>query len=171
MQLLESSLVDLYRSAVLAFPNTTKRQHAVHPVEVLKLEWTPFLGMKTLFIKGFIRNEDRHYNTIVLLKGLDYSKDDTKIIANDGLQYSFGPLSMENTNVNLRCNCPDFHWRFNYYDHLDKSLYGRKRAKYEGTTGIKANPLEMPGICKHLMKTAQALDDAGLFKSNKTSQR
>lgn len=159
MELFESSLQDLYKSAVLAFPRTTKRQHATQPVEIINLEWTPFVGMKTLFIKGLAKNEDRQYNTIVLLKNVNYDSDKLKIIANDGMQYSFAPLSLEDTQVNVRCNCNDFLWRFNYYNHLDKSLYGRKRSKYEGTTGIKANPLEYPGMCKHLMKTITALQD------------
>ena len=82
-----------------------------------------------------------------------------------GKEYSFGKLSLENTDVVLRCNCADFRWRFNWYDHLDKSLYGRKRAKYESKgIGPPANPLELPGICKHLMKTAHVLQEAGIFQ-------
>lgn len=57
----------------------------------------------------------------------------------------------------------DFYWRFNYYDHIDHSLYGRKRKKYEGQGLWVANPKEMPGMCKHLMKMAMALRDAGLI--------
>ena len=77
--------------------------------------------------------------------------------------YNFGKLSLENNDVLLRCNCNDFKWRFNFYDHIDKSLYGNKRKKYENLGGAPANPMKLPGMCKHIMKTAQALKDAGIF--------
>lgn len=159
----ESSFEELYANAIKAFPNTTKRQHVVQPLVVENLRWTPFLGMKTLFIKGHIRNEDRHYDAIILFKNIDYNKKEIKITASDGLIYNFGKLSLENNDVLLRCNCNDFKWRFNFYDHIDKSLYGNKRKKYENLGGAPANPMKLPGMCKHIMKTAQALKDAGLF--------
>ena len=95
--------------------------------------------------------------------GKDYNKKEIKITASDGLIYNFGKLSLENNDVLLRCNCNDFKCRFNFYDHIDKSLYGNKRKKYENLGGAPANPMKLPGMCKHIMKTAQALKDAGLF--------
>jgi hypothetical protein len=160
---LESSIEDLYASAVRAFPRTTKRQHAVDPVLIEELRWTPFLGVKTLFIKAEARNEDRHYTPMFLFKNVNYDGREVKIVASDGLEYSFDKLSLENTDVLLRCNCPDFMWRFNYYNWEDRSLYGNKRGKYESQGGPPANPLQLPGMCKHLMKAATALRHAGIF--------
>lgn len=162
--LFESSIEDLYKSTVRAFPRTTKRQHAVDPIIMEQLRWLPFLGVKTLFIKGHARNENRHYDTIILFKNVDYTKKEVKITAIDGKIYNFGKLQIENTDASLRCTCPDFNWRFNYYNSLDKSLYGTKRSKYEGH-GAPANPLQLPGMCKHLIATVQVLKDAELFTS------
>jgi len=127
------------------------------------LRYTPFIGMKTLFIKGHARNEDRHYDTIILFKNVDYTNEQVKIKASDNKLYQFGKLSLESTDVLVRCSCPDFKWRFNYYDHLDRSLYGTKRSKYEGSTGIAANPKQLPGMCKHLMATTKLLHESGIF--------
>lgn len=161
----EASLEDLYLSAVKAFPGTTKRQHAVDPVVIKKLHWTPFLGLNTLFVKGQAQNEGREYDTIVLFKKVNYKGNKVTIVANDGKEYSFDPLSLEETDCQVRCSCPDFRYRFNYYDHLDKSLYGRKAPAYESKgIGPPANPMEYPGMCKHLMKTAKALLEAGVLK-------
>ena len=161
----ESSLEDLYQSAVEAFPHTTMRQHATDTIIITNLRWTPYLGMRTLFIKALAQNEGREYSPIILFKKVNYNSDEVKITDNTGKEYSFGKLSLENTDVVLRCNCADFFYRFNYYDHLDKSLYGRKRRKYESKgVGPPANPLELPGICKHLMKTAHVLREAGIFQ-------
>ena len=161
----ESSLEDLYQSAVEAFPHTTMRQHATDTIIITNLRWTPYLGMRTLFIKALAQNEGREYSPIILFKKVNYNSDEVKIIDSAGKEYSFGKLSLENTDVVLRCNCADFFYRFNYYDHLDKSLYGRKRRKYESKgVGPPANPLGLPGICKHLMKTAHVLREAGIFQ-------
>lgn len=159
----ESSISDLYDSAVRAFPGTRKRQHAVDPVIIEELRWTPFLGVKTLFIRAEARNETRHYTPIILFKNVNYDGDEVKIVASDGLEYSFDKLSRDGNDVLLRCNCQDFNWRFNYYNHLDRSLYGRTRSEYVSHGGTPANPQELPGMCKHLMKTVMALRDAGLF--------
>lgn len=159
----ESSIQDLYKSCLLAFPKTTKRQHAVDPVVVESLRWVPYQGVKTLFVSSDVRNETRHYKTIIVFKEVNYLKNEVYIKANDGKFYKFGKLSLENSNVLLRCDCPDFKWRFNYYNHLDKSLFGKKRSKYENQGGAPANPKELPGMCKHIMATIKVLKDTDMF--------
>jgi hypothetical protein len=163
MNLSESTFEELYKSTVLAFPNTTKRQYAVQPLVVEELRWMPFVGMKTLFIKGTVRNEDRQYGSVLLIKDVDYTGNELKITASDGLEYQMKKLSLENSEVLVRCSCPDFSWRFNYYNHLDSSLYGKKRKKYEHKGGPVANPQQLPGLCKHLIKLISSVHDAGIF--------
>jgi len=166
MQLFESSLEDLYRNAVDAFPYTRKRQHSTHPVVITEMHWTPFVGMKTLFIKGLAQSGEtgKEYNPIILFKRVNFDEDAIRITASDGLKYRFSPLSMESVDVSVRCNCSDFKYRFNYYNHLDKALYGSKTAKYESKgIGPPANPKGLPGMCKHLMKMVKALKESGIF--------
>jgi len=161
---LESSAEDLYRNAVAAFPNTTRRQHSTDTIVIKELRWTPFVGVKTLFIKSLAQNEDREYGPCILFKGVNYNGNQVKITANDGLQYNFNKLSLENTDVLLRCNCLDFKYRFAWYNKLDHSLYGRPPKKYIATgTGHPANPMELEGMCKHLIKTMKVLKEAQIF--------
>ncbi len=153
----------------MAFPNTTKRQYSTHPIKITEIKWTPFVGLKTLLIKGLAQNENREYNPLILFKEVDYTIKPNNpkavvIIANDDKIYNFKKLSLENQDIILRCNCGDFSYRFNFYNHLDHSLYGRKRKKYESKgVGPPANPMELAGICKHLMKLSQALQDAQII--------
>lgn len=164
MDFFEASLDDLHQSAVDAFPLTAMRQHATHTIKITNLRWTPFVGMKTLFIRALAQNEGKEYNPIVLFKRVNYDGDEVLVTASDGREVSFDKLSTENTDVLVRCNCPDFFWRFNYYNFSERSLYGRKRAKYESKgVGPPANPMEMAGLCKHLMKTAHVLRESGIF--------
>jgi hypothetical protein len=161
----ESSLSELYASAVAAFPRTTMRQYATHPVVITHLQWTPYRGMKTLFVKGLAQSEGHEYGPIILFKGVNYKVDEVRIATNKGEEVSLRPLSLSENDVLVRCNCPDFYWRFNYYNYLDKSLYGTKRAKYEAKTDRgPANPMELPGMCKHIMKLVEVLEQSGIFR-------
>lgn len=159
---LESNVNDLYDSAVEAYPKTKYRQHAVDPIKIVELTIIPFKGMKTIYFKGLAQNEDRQYNTVIVFKDVDYSKG-IKLTANDGLVYELKPLSSSKNEVFVKCGCEDFYWRFNWYNYLDHSLYGKKRKKYEGGE-YPANPKESPGLCKHLISLARALRDSGILK-------
>ena len=164
---IESSLNNLYKSAVEAFPNTTKRQHAVDTIVVTHLEWTPFLGMKTLFVKGLAQSGENEYNPIIVFKKVTYHKAEGPgriyLKANDGGTYFVEQLSSENTDVLVRCNCLDFGFRFRFYDHLDKSLYGQKGKKYQGQGLWEANPQNLPGLCKHVIKLWSILSESTII--------
>lgn len=166
LNLQESNLNDLYVSTVNAFPNTTKRQHSIDPVDIVEINWTPFMGVNTLFIKALAHSGEsgKEYNTYFLFKNVKYNESSgIQILDKNGQKYFFDPLSMEN-DVLVRCSCPDFSWRFNYTDHLDRSLYGVKRKKYEAINDPgSSNPLELPGMCKHLIKLAKTLTEIGVI--------
>ena len=164
MNFLESSLSDLYQSAVEAFPKTQMRQHATHDIVITNLHWMPFVGMKTLFIRGLAnQNEGREYSPIILIKKVHFLEKGGRVIKTDGQNYFLEQISFNN-DVLLRCNCADFSFRFNFYDYTDKSLYGRKRKKYESKGGPPANPMKMPGMCKHLLKLIEVLKNDGIFQ-------
>jgi hypothetical protein len=166
----ESTLVDLYRSTEKAYPRTTLRQHAWMPIKIQELSIVPFKGLKTIFFKSTARNEERHYNTVILCKNVIYHEQTIrpktiKIKDEDGHTYFFEPVSIVENDVLVRCNCKDFSYRFAHFNYLDKSLFGRDRKKYE-SKGIlpPVNPKELPGMCKHLFAMSVALRDSGLIK-------
>lgn len=170
INLQESTLQDLYVSSVQAFPRTTKRQHSIDPVDITELNLTPFLGMNTLFIRGTAHSNEsgKTYNPMILFKGVAYhpfknSVNWIEFTASDGQSYVLERLNKN--DVLVRCNCADFSWRFNYFDHIDNSLYGKVRRKYEAEINPgSANPQEMPGMCKHLMKLVQTLNTTGILE-------
>jgi len=168
-KLWESTFDDLFGSAVEAFPNTTMRQHATDPIRVAGFKWTPFPGVKTFLLKAVATNEDRQYNTVMLFKNVVYRDGPgpgvvkLKISLNESRYIE--KLTPDQHNVLVRCNCPDFYWRFNYYDHVDRSLWGNKRGLYEPVSDRgPINPKEMPGMCKHLMKMMYTMQESGLVK-------
>lgn len=164
---LESTYDELYQSAVDAFPNTRMRQHATGPIKVSGVMWTPFVGLKTILVRAMATNEDRQYNPIVLFKNVAYENDPTaetvtlKVSKNESRHLK--PLKTDENQILVRCNCEDFKWRFRHFNHEDRSLYGRDGAPYESKGGPPANPMEMAGCCKHLMKMIEVLKKTGLI--------
>lgn len=171
LNLQESNLSDIYTNTVQAFPRTTKRQYSTDLIEIVELKWTPYLGVKTLFVKGLADSKESGnlYNPMLLFKGVNYDnhkneKNWVEIVASDGRNYFLEKLTTRN-EVLVRCDCADFNWRFNYFDHKDRSLYGRVRRKYEAINNPgSANPLELSGMCKHLIKLAISLNHAGILE-------
>ena len=167
----ESTAIDLYKSTVDAFPKTTKRQNSIDMIKIIEMNFIPYLGMNTLFVKGLAKNIDnqKEYNTTVLFKNIKYlqkeNKNSIRLIASDDKKYFLETINANSNEVLVRCDCPDFYWRFNYYNSLDKSLYGRKRKKYESiSNGRIANVKKAPGMCKHLIKMIKALSDSKIME-------
>lgn len=165
----EMSLDRLYSSTLMAFPSTMKRQHATDTIKVVKMDWTPFVGMKTLFVKGLVENEGRIYDTIMLFKGVNYDVEINTgnaipMVASDGMLYHLDKIDERASDVLVRCNCPDFKWRFAFQNSRSGVLWGNTPAKYESKgIGPSANPLKKEGMCKHIMKTTRALSRSGIF--------
>ncbi len=168
MNIFETSISQLYKNTVKAFPTTTKRQYATDTVVVERLEWVPFLGLKTLFIKGLIKNEGKKYDCIMLFKNIIYKETEgkklIKIKMSTGKEHFVEQIDSEKNDILVRCNCADFYWRFVHYNKLDKSLYGRDRRKYEALIRPNtANPMETAGMCKHLLKMAKIIKETNLL--------
>lgn len=166
--LFETSFYDLYKNIEFGFPNTQYRQHATHPISIKSINYLPFIGVKTLFIKAIAENNSKQYSPMVLFKRVNFSINESKnssIIDSNGKKYYFEQLSLKDTNLLVRCNCGDFKYRFSYYNHKDKSLYGKVVPKYE-SLGLRGpiNPKEVSGFCKHCIKLFEVLENLHLIK-------
>lgn len=166
--LFEASFSDLYKNIEKGFPETKYRQHATHPIKIMEVNWIPFLGVKTLYIKAIAENETRQYSPMILFKRVNFTLNEdrkTSTITSNGKKYFFEKLSLENNDILVRCNCGDFRYRFSYYNKLDRSLYGKVAPKYE-SQGLRGpiNPQEVSGFCKHCIKLFEVLNNSDIFK-------
>ena len=162
----ESSINQLYRSTVRAFPKTRARQHLVHTIEMHDLKFTPFIGVKTLLVRAKAINEDRSYNPLLLFKNIKYTdqkNDELASLLIQGKTYYFETPTLASTDVLVRCQCEDLKWRGVHYLKLDKSLYGSDRKKYVGQGLFEANPKQLPIMCKHILKLVEELEDLGIL--------
>lgn len=166
---METSLWELYSNTLAAFPNTAKRQNSVDEVKIESLEWVPFRGVRTLFVKGQARRDGSKNECIVVFKGVKYHEEKTpglvEISASNGETVFVEPLSYKSTDVLVRCTCKDFHWRMTHFNKMDGSLFGRDRKKYDALVRPgTSNPEEMAGLCKHLMKMSKVLSETSLLR-------
>lgn len=157
----ETTFAQLYNSTLSAFPNTEYRHNVVDTIKVRNVKFTPYQGLNTLFIRSLAENTEKNteYKIMALIKNINYktSKDTVKLFDEYGKIYYLEKPKINKNDVLVRCNCQDFMWRFNYYNSVDKSLYGNKRTKYKSKNIYEANPNKSPGVCKHLMKLFEQL--------------
>lgn len=165
---LEATLNDLYNQSVDGFPTTKRRQFSTDTIKIDHLEWVPFLGMNTLFVKGTVNNEGRKNEAIMVFEDVKYHEKEGKgvvsLVASNGKTVYLEPLSSASNDVKVRCSCKDFYWRFLHFNKEEKALFGRDRAPYDPVTDrAPANPTETAGLCKHLMKLAKILKEAHIL--------
>jgi hypothetical protein len=165
----QSSVPDLETNIVRGFPNTTKRQHATGEVTISNVQYMPYLGMNMLHVKSTSSSNGHEYKQALQFNGVKFEGADTDqnatFQASDGEDYHVQPLELTGHNVKVRCSCLDFHYRFANYNSQDKSLVGRPPPLYQKKTNRPpVNPLQVPGMCKHLLKLVEMLQRYGLVK-------
>jgi hypothetical protein len=165
---LEASLSELYKNTLSSFPNTTKRQFAIDTVKIENLQWVPFQGVKTLFVKAIVNNEGRANESIMLFKNVNYQLNQKKgtvpVVGANGKKVFIEQISSEQNDVLVRCSCKDFYWTFLHFNSLEKSLFGRDRKRYEAIYNPDSrNPEHSPGLCKHLIKLSKILQNSNLL--------
>ncbi len=163
-----SSIGQLEQNIERAFPTTTKRQHATGPVQITNVEYIPYVGTKMLHVRSLANNDGNTYKQALQFVNVEFqpadSPDNVTILATDNQEYSLAKIQLEGNLAKVRCSCPDFRWRFANWNFGDKSLVGSPPPKYTRKTDTRppVNPDRVPGLCKHLIKLVQTLEQSGL---------
>lgn len=164
-----STVPQLDQNIRTAWPHTKKRQNATGEVTVANVEYIPYIGMKMLHVRSATTSNGHAYNQSLQFLRVEFgsAESDTAATfqANDGSDYHITPVDLTNHNVKVRCNCLDFHFRFANYNNADKSLVGRPPPPYQRKTQDRpsVNPDQVPGLCKHLLKVVETLQQAGVI--------
>jgi len=158
-------------------PSTTKRQHATQPLTVKEMVYLPYVGTKNLNVSALVHSPPNHhaqankneadYTTAIIFNNVVYEDEstDTNITftAKDGKEYNMQPINLAENTARVNCNCLDFFYRFKSYNAKDTSLAGRAPPPYKkvpGSTRGPSNIKRVPGLCKHLLQTVEALKQA-----------
>ena len=164
----EMTLADLEKNIVTGFPGTTKRQHATDPVHIVNMKMTPYKQTTDLFVDCVANSSGKKYDTKMLFLDSTFDEDDTNdnvtFTGSDGDVHHIKPIALAESNVKVRCTCLDFYYRFSVWNNSADALYGQPFPTYQRKTDTRppVNPDQVPGVCKHIIKTVQALKDAGI---------
>jgi hypothetical protein len=81
----------------------------------------------------------------------------------DNTEYFIEKLP-KNANVKVNCSCLDFHYRFAVWDNKFRALDGNPPPPYiKKGNRPPVNPMQSPGLCKHLIKLMDDLRSQHLF--------
>ena len=176
-----SDVQDLTQNTNNFLPVSRKRQNATDPIQITQMEILPYVGTKTLNIDALAKSpntkpaEQRQpgekaftdYNTKVIFNQVVFEPESTdenvSFVAKDGNEYHMQPIELNSNTVRVNCNCLDFYWRFKSYNAKDQSLAGRAPPPYKPVSNRgPSNIKRVPGLCKHLLKTIEALKQSGM---------
>jgi hypothetical protein len=167
----DSTEADLENNIERGFPDTKKRQHATGDATIQQVQFIPYVGTKFLHVKSNCSSTSgKQYHQVIQFVRVAFENEDTDTNATftgtDGRDYHMEPVDLTVNNVKVRCDCLDFYWRFAAIDFSDNALVGRAPPPYVRKTDYRppANPMQVPGLCKHLLKLVQHLQGVGLVK-------
>jgi len=166
----DSTYPELYTDIQRGFPNTQRRQHATNEVSIRQLSYLPYIGMKMLQIRAQCRSNQHDYQPILQLLNVTFENADSpeNVTFNaQGTDYHMQPVDLDQSRVKVRCNCLDFYYRFAMTNFNDNSLVGRSPPVYRRVPGSNrppANPMNVPGLCRHLIKVVQRLQQLGFVR-------
>lgn len=163
------------------------RQQQANQVQIRNIKFTPSIQQGILRIECETFSSlsgDGPYQTVLQLTGVEFiddsrynflqnaeSRDSTKynthmFTATDGNTYYASYDRATTLDVQVRCTCKDFRWRFAYYNSGDGSLYGDPPDSYVSQTDRPpVNPNNTPGVCKHLIKLKKELEKEDFFRA------
>lgn len=163
-----SSFPKLMGNIERGFPNTAARQHLANQPQIQSMQFIPAVANGVLEVRSKVQGQRDNYNPVVQFLNTQYQDADTAnnvtFVATDGKEYHIVPVHLTDTNVKVSCDCMDFYFRFAAFNHGDESLSGALPPLYQRKTNTypPANPMQVPGICKHLIKLFNNLEQRGI---------
>jgi uncharacterized surface anchored protein len=145
-----------------------KRKENSNKVQVNNLTFIPFPSNNKLKVGSNTTSNNGHdYWTSILFDNIEYLEEGEPngftFTANDGSEYTIARVR-PNVNVKVTCSCLDFHYRFAVWDDKFRALDGNPPPPYIKTSNRPSvNPMQSPGLCKHLIKMVNNLKAQNFF--------
>lgn len=153
----------LRQEIVRGFPNTTKRQHVARQVQIKSITYVPIDNGLQVNSTCDAGSESGTYDQTIVFNNVEYqptsTSDNVTFTGTDGQEYNINQIFYRGNRVKVRCTCLDFYYRFANQDAGQDALHGALPLPYHKKTNNRppVNPLNVPGICKHLIKVANTL--------------
>jgi len=168
--------VDLWNNIINPVNFSSKmRQYATQPIDITDVKFTAYPKDNQLKCTCVARSESeregRKYDPVVIFSSVEYADDDNPnnltFMATNNETYNVYPIKMRSSYVKARCTCLDFYYRFALWNWQAGAIYGDKPKPYTRVPGSNrgpVNPNKVPGVCKHIIKFVEELQNNGLVK-------
>lgn len=169
MLLLELSVYHLDRSTQNQFGDDRESRAAKTGVANVEFSTAQNEGKTELDVKAVVKGSSgMTYKPMIIFKNVKLQDADSPqnvtVVDYNGKELHIDPESVKSSNVMVRCDCMDFYWRFANWNLKHKALLGDKPGAYvKKTNRPPVNPMQKPGVCKHLYKLVQQLRGKGLL--------
>jgi hypothetical protein len=174
--LFEDNLTQLRTNIQRGFPNTRARQHRVGMVNVISTQFIAYPQQFSFLVEAKVRGEDGiTYDSNMLFKDVEFQEADSPNVvtfkANNGEEYHIIPVVRNLHGVELNCTCLDYMWRFWQQNYQKDVQFGKGPNPYIRKTPPPpegypyANPEQVTGMCKHLIKLSDNLQQKGILKT------
>lgn len=158
--LIESSLSELIRNT--EHIDTTKRHHVANEVQLTGGIQYSRLEQGNILV---VAETNKGYQPILKLPLEQFKTGSVSITLVDGTTDVYDPVSINNDDVQVSCNCDDFFFRFASASAKTGTLFGKiNHAPYirKGNHHNNVQPITTPGLCKHLLKLVRVLRTQGI---------
>lgn len=164
---------DLYANITQEFPDTRKRHNATNEVNVREIRYIPVRTTAeggALQLAASTQSNGHEYKQQLLFSDVQFDPEDAEdnitFKATDGKDYHIKPISLQGNRIRVNCTCMDFHYRFAMWNYNNGTLMGRKPKLYQRKTDTRppVNPGQVDGMCKHLIKVCDRLQQQRLIQ-------
>lgn len=157
--LLEMTLYQLNRSVQNQFGDKRQGKSPRMNLTDVKYSLTSEGGKTGIMVTSHCISGDsgNHYDQVFMFNKIVLDEEDTPenmtVKTTDGKDIHVNYRGLANSDVKVRCTCLDFYWRFAVYNFNKKALYGDRPPPYiKKTSRPPVNPMQKPGVCKHIYK-------------------
>lgn len=139
-------------------------------VQIQQVNLIPSLSDKTLTVKAQTRTTNKTYETIISFQKVQYFNEGghgrQEIQVVDGTTMFIEPVRPYKSDVQVRCGCLDFYYRFSVWDQRDKALSGDPPEPYQRRTDTHppVNPQKVSGVCKHIISLVDYLKQERIIR-------
>lgn len=146
-----------------------ERSQKANQVQLDNLTYIPMANNAKLKIASNTTSNNGHdYWTSLLFDNVNYLDEESPnaytFTGSDNTEYHIERLPA-NTQVKVNCSCLDFHYRFAVWNNKFRSLDGNPPPPYvKKTNRPPVNPMQSPGVCKHIMGLMNSLKAQNFFR-------
>lgn len=148
-----------------------ERQYKVKRVRIVDVKYVPNSQQLYIYGEALPLTGDKLYREIIVFDKVKSSPvpDKNHLLKfkpDDHMPTIYLTKPDENSNVRVRCSCPDSYFSYEYYNKLNKGLVGPHK-KYVRKTDWwpERNPQHLPGLCKHTLAIIRQLIKLKLIKT------